>query len=54
MIAIQLTRDDSLAVIEVCDTGEGIPSDFLPYVFERRSQATARRFAGLGLGLPSS
>ena len=51
MIDIRLTLDNSTAVIEVCDTGEGIPSDFLPYVFDRRSQATARRFAGLGLGL---
>jgi signal transduction histidine kinase len=51
MIDIRLTLESSVAVIEVCDTGEGIPSDFLPYVFDRRSQATARRFAGLGLGL---
>jgi signal transduction histidine kinase len=51
LIEIQLTRDGSFAVVEVCDTGEGISSDFLPYVFDRRAQATARRFAGLGLGL---
>lgn len=46
-----LTIDGSFAVIEVCDTGEGISADFLPFVFDRRSQATNRRFAGLGLGL---
>lgn len=53
LIEIYLKRgeDDSFAVAEVCDTGEGISSAFLPYVFDRRSQATARRFAGLGLGL---
>jgi signal transduction histidine kinase len=51
MVETRLMRDGSFAVIEVSDTGEGIPSDFLPYVFERRAQATARRFAGLGLGL---
>jgi signal transduction histidine kinase len=51
LIETRLTRDDAFAVIEVCDTGEGIASDFLPYVFDRRAQATARRFAGLGLGL---
>jgi signal transduction histidine kinase len=51
LIEVRLSRDGSFGVIEVCDTGEGISPDFLPYVFERRSQATERRFAGLGLGL---
>jgi signal transduction histidine kinase len=51
LIETQLTRDESFAVIQVCDTGEGISPDFLPYVFDRRAQASARRFAGLGLGL---
>jgi len=51
LIEIRLRRDGSFAVVEVCDTGEGISPQFLPYVFERRAQATSRRFAGLGLGL---
>lgn len=51
LIETRLTRDGSFAVIEVCDTGEGIVADFLPYVFDRRAQATARRLGGLGLGL---
>lgn len=51
LIETRLSRDGSFAVIEVADTGEGISAQFLPYVFERRSQATERRFAGLGLGL---
>lgn len=51
LIEIRLMRDGSFAVVEVCDTGEGISRQFLPYVFERRAQATSRRFAGLGLGL---
>ena len=51
LIETCLSRDGSFAVIEVSDTGEGISADFLPYVFERRAQATERRFAGLGLGL---
>jgi signal transduction histidine kinase len=41
-------------VIEVSDTGEGIPRDFLPYVFDRFRQADAsskRRHGGLGIGL---
>ena len=51
LIEIRLTRDGAFGVVEVCDTGEGIPPQFLPYVFERRAQATSKRFAGLGLGL---
>ena len=50
-IETRLSRDESSGVIEVSDTGEGIPADFLPFVFDRRAQATERRFAGLGLGL---
>lgn len=51
LIEIRLLRDGSFAIIEVSDTGEGISAQFLPYIFERRAQATERRFAGLGLGL---
>jgi signal transduction histidine kinase len=50
-IETRLSRDGSFGVIAVCDTGEGISPGFLPHVFERRSQADERRFAGLGLGL---
>ena len=51
LIETRLSRDGSNAVIEVSDTGEGISAEFLPFVFDRRAQATERRFAGLGLGL---
>ena len=51
LIETRLSSDGSIGMIEVSDTGEGISAEFLPYVFERRSQATERRFAGLGLGL---
>lgn len=51
LIETRLSHDGSFAVIEVSDTGEGISAAFLPHVFERRSQASDRRFAGLGLGL---
>lgn len=51
LIETRLLRGESFAVIEVSDTGEGIAAHFLPHVFDRRAQATERRFAGLGLGL---
>jgi signal transduction histidine kinase len=50
-IETRLSSDGAFGIIAVCDTGEGISPEFLPHVFERRSQATERRFAGLGLGL---
>ncbi|HEX7955399.1 MAG TPA: ATP-binding protein, partial [Pyrinomonadaceae bacterium] len=40
--------------VEVEDTGEGIPEDFMPHIWERFRQADAtatRRHGGLGIGL---
>jgi signal transduction histidine kinase len=51
LIEIRVTLADSVAVAQVCDTGAGIASTFLPHVFGRHAQADARRFGGLGLGL---
>ncbi|KAB8317126.1 response regulator [Tolypothrix campylonemoides VB511288] len=53
-VEVRLAQVNSLAQIQVIDTGEGISSNFLPYVFDSfrqpKSSAT-RRFGGLGLGL---
>lgn len=52
-ITINLTRESSLLMLSVADTGVGIPSAFLPHVFEwfRQADPAARSQAGLGLGL---
>lgn len=53
-IAIAARRRGRAVIIEVKDTGRGIPPEFLPRVFEPFSQAddaVTRREGGLGLGL---
>jgi two-component system CheB/CheR fusion protein len=51
-VEVRLVRRETEAEITVSDTGVGISSDFLPYVFDSFRQAEGRQSrAGLGLGL---
>ena len=50
--SFNVTNSDAIVTIQ--DQGEGIPTDFLPHVFERFRQADGSRtrsYGGLGLGL---
>jgi PAS domain S-box-containing protein len=53
-VQIRSERVNSHLEIVVSDTGQGIPADFLPHVFDRFRQAdqkTSRQHGGMGLGL---
>ena len=53
-VTVRLFRRDQDIVLSVEDTGIGISPDFLPYVFDRFTQAdgtATRRHGGLGLGM---
>jgi signal transduction histidine kinase len=53
-VEVQLRSTNSNVFVRVSDTGQGIPADFLPHVFERFRQADStptRSHGGLGLGL---
>jgi signal transduction histidine kinase/DNA-binding response OmpR family regulator len=53
-VAVRASIDNGMVRIQVADTGQGIPAEFLPHVFDRFRQAdssSTREAWGLGIGL---
>jgi two-component system phosphate regulon sensor histidine kinase PhoR len=53
-LTISLSRQEDMAILEVADTGVGIPTDAISHLFERFyrvDKARSRKSGGTGLGL---
>jgi len=53
-VSLRCAAEGSRVVVAVQDTGQGIPAEFIPYVFEpfrQMDQTSTRSHGGLGLGL---
>ncbi|MBA2733653.1 MAG: HAMP domain-containing protein [Acidobacteria bacterium] len=53
-IQIGAARRDHAVAISVCDTGSGIPSEYLPHIFDKFVQVPDAPTGGAGLGLAIS
>jgi two-component system, chemotaxis family, sensor kinase Cph1 len=51
MVTLRAEPDGAMVRFAVADTGPGISTDELPYVFDRYYQARRRNRDGIGLGL---
>ncbi|MDX6712471.1 MAG: two-component system, NtrC family, sensor histidine kinase KinB [Blastocatellia bacterium] len=53
-IRVSAERRDSFVAVSVSDTGQGIPSEYLPHIFEKFVQVPNAPAGGAGLGLAIS
>ena len=53
-IKISAERRDSHVAVSVCDTGSGIPTEYLPHIFDKFVQVPDAPTGGAGLGLTIS
>jgi NtrC-family two-component system sensor histidine kinase KinB len=53
-IKISAEQRDSAVAVSVSDTGSGIPSEYLPHIFDKFVQVPGARTGGAGLGLTIS
>ena len=50
-VSVRLLQKESVALVEVIDSGVGIPEDHLPHIFDRFWHTARTRRGGSGLGL---
>ncbi|MGB7921852.1 MAG: ATP-binding protein [Pyrinomonadaceae bacterium] len=53
-IRISAARRNGHVAVSVCDTGSGIPSEYLPHIFDKFVQVPGAQEGGAGLGLAIS
>ncbi|RME49262.1 MAG: sensor histidine kinase [Caldilineae bacterium] len=51
-VTLSVYRQDSWVRVSVADTGEGIPPEHLPHIFDRFYRVKGQKRKGYGLGLP--